>query len=713
MADIDINNLIALEKSKLVKGQRIIKIGSNIFLPVGLGGNTPPNRQTNVLFQGKETKMLDETSFSYFSGNISTNNDADIKMAVETPVVYLVGEYKNEDKIFVNSKIFETSYLILSGSSNIKVNGEYFLTDDELTGDNRIWSNGDYYICKSADTDGWCVTDNPEHNTLESYLYFTNIDTDNPYSQTGSLAWGSVDWNEGSLINNKQFLIFANGTSSSVDTEDFSMKSSILAEGDKIIAVIDGRTFTKVNSGFALAGYYYNGEHTGPLLVGKTSASAEIKNNSTNTVLDTPSPIYYSISTKEISETETEGFEKFYWNGGTSYWMGGNKNASSSDAPSIRKLKDGQTVLNALKELLDRYFSNFIFFPAYEEFDNTERYSISNAGIAEVNSNNYHIVGKDDENFPDVLKNSYTINYCYTNGKYFLCGYTNQDLMQQNVIVPIDWDGETDPPYFSFDNVLKPTEITNWNYSETEQKPVIAINTTPNILGVNGEIVAPDGVNATYNLFDPEKFGTERKWRTEDGAYYITYTQEDGKWVISTRENPTNIADALFYINAENVENPYIDTENSHTWTIVNSDAVTVNGEVTVIVGGLAEPPYKEFSIFNLPDNNVNGYYRSVDLEKDTELYNQMMSVWNFHWSDDTLSEYYAFAKVDGDMVCFAFNNQMVVFIRKEYLNKQYWDSYSAEGSGTDWNILPRNFEDKYMYGGTYTINRSWVDGEL
>lgn len=712
MADIDINNLIALDKSKLVQGQRIIKIGSNIFLPVGLGGNTPPKRQTNVLFQGKETKMLDKTNFSYFSGMVSTNNDADIKMAVETPIVYLVGEYKNEDKIFVNSKNFEISYLVLSGSSNIKVNGEYFLTDNELTGDNRIWSNGDYYICKSADTSGWCITDNPEHNTLENYLYFTNIDTDNPYSERGSLAWGSIDWNEGNLINNKQFLVFANDDASSVNTEDFSMKSSILAEKNKTIVNIDNRIFTKVNSGFTLAGYYYNGEYTGPLLVGKTAESVEIKNNHTNTVFDTPSPIYYSISTKEISETEMEGFEKFYWNGGMSYWMGGNRNASSSDAPSLRKLKDGQTVLNALKELLDRYFANFIYFPVYEEFDNTERYSISNAGIADVNSNNYHIVWKEDENFPEALKNSYTINYCYTNGKYFLCGYTNQDLMQNNVIIPIDWDGKTDPPYFSFDNVLKPTEITNWNYSETEQKPVIAINTTPSILGVNGEIVAPAGVNATYNLFDPEKLGTERKWRTEDGAYYITYTQEDGKWVISIRENPTNIADALFYINAENVENPYIDTENSHTWTIVNSDIVTVNGDVTVIMGE-ATPPYKEFSILDFPYNEVNGYYRSVDLEKDTELYNQMMTMWNWWWGY-TLSEYYAFAKVEnGDMVCFVFNNNNVVFIRKEYLNNQRWDSFSAQGSGTDWNILPRNFEEYYSYGGTYTINRSWVDGEL
>lgn len=80
-----------------------------------------------------------------------------------------------------------------------------------------------------------------------------------------------------------------------------------------------------------------------------------------------------------------------------------------------------------------------------------------------------------------------------------------------------------------------------------------------------------------------------------------------------------------------------------------------------------------------------------------------------------TLSVYYAFTKVEnGDMVCFAFNNSSIVFIRKEYLNNQQWDYFGAiGGNGTDWNILPRTFEEHYMWGGTYTLNRSWVDGEM
>lgn len=726
MADIKIENLIEIDKAKLVPGQRMIKVGQDIWLPVGIGSNNPPAKPTNQAYSGKEEKMVKTSpTYSFFSGTPSLHNDVGIKMQVEPSQAYFTGSYVGSDKIMVNANDLNAKYLVLRGCANPDINGDYIIVDDTALGDNRVWSNGTYCICRSGDTNGWCITrydaeqiaslSNSSAVTKLGYSLFTVNSTNDPYTATGSLGWGSIDWNGGSFMQNRKLLLFTNGLTSTMEVEAQSMKTSCITAKNKTIVVLSNVTFTKVNPGFALAGYVYNDSgYTGPILVGRTANVVEVKDSTSNSVANTPSAVYYSPATKTITDVQTSGYETFYWNGGTTNWVSGDVNSTSTNFGNVKKMTSGSTVLNAIKELLDLYYENFVSFPAFEEFETHERYMVSGAGTIAANSNNYYISFDGDDNYPAFLGNMYAVNYCYATASHYLCGYITQSMMQMHVIVPLNWTGSTAPLYFSFDNVLTANDVQNWYAgSGTSPVPTVAINNTPNVLGVNGDVSFPAGLNTNYMLVDPEQIGTNRIWMDESGTYYITYTSSDNKWVISTIARPVTIADGLFYINEANVVDPFIDAENSKTWTVVDATAVTINGNLEVIAGE-ATPPYNEFTISNTPSNDVNGYYRSVNLEEDTGLYNQMMSMWNYMWGG-TLSVYYAFTKVEnGDMVCFAFNNSSIVFIRKEYLNNQQWDYFGAiGGNGTDWNILPRTFEEHYMWGGTYTLNRSWVDGEM
>ena len=715
MADIELENLIAIEKAKLVPGQRVIKIGQNIFLPIGIGGKNPPEKPSNQPYSGKEEKMLKtgNLAYSFGGGYHSIQNDAGIEMKVEPYQTYWEGSYSGSEKNMVDKDDLDAQYLVLRGCANANINGDYVLVDDSAVGNNRVWTNGTYYICRSGDTGGWCITTNSSNNTKATYSLFTVVNTENPYSNTGSLGWGSIDWNNGSFMNNRKLLLFTNGFTSTIEVEAQSMKTSAMVLKNKTIVTLSGVTFTKVNEGFAVAGYVYNSDgYTGPLLVGRTSSVVEVKDSTSNSVANTPSVFYYSPSARLVTTTEpqTSGYETFYWNGGTTNWVSGNQNSSSSNFANVNKLTDSSTIVEALKELMDMYYDNFVSFPALEEFNTRERYLVSGAGTSAVNGNNYYVSFDGDENYPTFLENMYAVNYCFATRTHYLCGYITQSLMQMHVIVPLNWTGATAPLYYSFDNVINPEEVVNW-YAGSGSSPVPTVNwnNTPNILGVNGDVVSPAGLNATYTLVDPEQIGTSRKWTDETQTYYITYTSSDNKWVISTIANPTTIADGLFYINEANVVDPFIDAENSKTWTVVDANAVTINGDLTVVTGE-ATPPYNEFTITDTPSGEVNGYYRSVNLEEDTTLYNQMINVWN-NWWGGTLSVYYAFAKVEnGDMICFAFNNDIIVFIRKEYLNNGWWDSFHAYGgNGDDWNIMPRSFEEYWNWGGRYTFNRSWL----
>ena len=724
MADIEIENLIKLDKAKLVSGQRMIKIGKDIWLPIGLGGSNPPSKPLNQNYSGEEENMLKTNPvYSYFSGTPSLYNNEGIEMKVEQNQVYNTGNYVGSDEIMVSINDLNAKYLVLRGCANPEINGDYIIVDDTALGDDRVWSNGTYCVCRSGDTDGWCITkyDSEQISSLKNsdavtrvgYSLFTVDKTNDPYTSTGSIGWGSIDWNGGSFMQNRKLLLFLNSLTSTINVEEQSMKTSCITEKNKTIVILNNVTFTKVNAGFVLAGYVYNDSgNTGPILIGRTASAVEVKDSTSNSVANTPSAIYYSPSTKTITDIPTDGYEMFYWNGGTTNWVSGDFDSTSTNFGNIKKMTSGSTVLNAIKELLDLYYENFISFPAFEQFETHERYMVSGAGTNNVNSNNYYISFDGDDNYPEFLSDMYAVNYCYATSNYYLCGYVTQSLMQMHIIVPLNWDGTTVPLYFSFDNALTANDVQNWYVgSGIEPAPLVAINNTPNMLGVNGDISFPVGLNTNYMLVDPEQIGTNRIWMDETETYYITYTSSDKKWVISTIARPSTIEDGLFYINEENVIDPFIDSENSKIWTIVDESAVTINGDLEVIAGE-ATPPYNEFTINNFPYNVINGLYRSIDLEEDTTVYDLMMNVWNYMWGG-TLSTYYAFSKIDGDMLCFAFNNSSLGFIRREYLNNGWWSSFDAMGEGRDWNIVPRTFIEYWNYGGEYTINRSWVDGEM
>lgn len=722
MADIELENLIAIDKAKLVPGQRVIKIGQDIFLPVGIGGKNPPEKPSNQPYSGKEEKMVKTGNLAYsFGGGFhSMQNDAGIEMQVEPYQTYSTGAPVISDTNMVHKNDLDAQYLVMRGCANANINGDYTLVDDTAIGNNRVWTNGTYYICRSGDTNGWCITtydseNETYNNTKASYSLFTVNNTANPYSNTGSLGWGSIDWNGGGFMQNRKLLLFTNGFTSSIDTEAQSMKTSTIIDKNKTIAVLNGVTFTKVNEGFALAGYVYNSDgYTGPLLIGRMSSVVEIKDSSSNSVANTPAVFYYSPAERLIttSEPQVAGYETFYWNGGTTNWVSGDYNSSSSQVSNLKKMTSGSTVLNALKELLDLYYDNFISFTAFESFDTHERYMVSGAGTTQINGNNYYVCFDGDDNYPAFFGNMYVVNYCYETTSYYLIGYTTQSMMQIHAIVSKNWNGSTTPIYYSFDNVLTPADVQNW-YCGTGTLPVptVALNNTPNILGANGDVISPAGLNTTYTLVDPEQVGIDRKWVDETQTYYITYASTDGKWVISTMSNPLTVSNGLFYINEANVIDPFIDTENSKTWTVVDANAVTINGDLTVITGE-AEPPYKSIQIVSHSNGNLNGTYIEVNLEEETTLNSQLNTSYDWWWGG-TPGTKVVFKKENDDWICVGYNNSNVCFIRQSNLNNGSYDSFEDNGYGNDaWNILPHSAYS-YWTESSYTINRSWVNGEI
>ena len=126
MADINIENLIALNKAKLVPGQRVIKIGQDIFLPIGIGGKNPPGKEKEKgYFENNEEMVKEAPSLSFFSGVVSNENDAEIEMKVE-PFQSQMEFSKVPEQRMLDLSDINAKYLVLRGCLNQEINGDYY-----------------------------------------------------------------------------------------------------------------------------------------------------------------------------------------------------------------------------------------------------------------------------------------------------------------------------------------------------------------------------------------------------------------------------------------------------------------------------------------------------------------------------------------------------------------------------------------------------------
>lgn len=84
--------------------------------------------------------------------------------------------------------------IILSGASPDAINGEYELIDDTAEGDERIWSNGTYFVARGTSYTVWMVrsVDGRPSDPGSGNVYFYGSDTSkaNPYNDDGT----SYDW---------------------------------------------------------------------------------------------------------------------------------------------------------------------------------------------------------------------------------------------------------------------------------------------------------------------------------------------------------------------------------------------------------------------------------------------------------------------------------------------------------------------------------------
>ena len=84
--------------------------------------------------------------------------------------------------------------IILSGASPEAINGEYELIDDTAEGDERIWSNGTYFVARGTSYTVWMVrsVDGRPSDPGSGNVYFYGSDTSkaNPYNDDGT----SYDW---------------------------------------------------------------------------------------------------------------------------------------------------------------------------------------------------------------------------------------------------------------------------------------------------------------------------------------------------------------------------------------------------------------------------------------------------------------------------------------------------------------------------------------
>ena len=84
--------------------------------------------------------------------------------------------------------------IILSGASPEAINGEYELIDDTAEGDERIWTNGTYFVARGTSYTVWMVrsVDGRPSDPGSGNVYFYGSDTSkaNPYNDDGT----SYDW---------------------------------------------------------------------------------------------------------------------------------------------------------------------------------------------------------------------------------------------------------------------------------------------------------------------------------------------------------------------------------------------------------------------------------------------------------------------------------------------------------------------------------------
>lgn len=87
--------------------------------------------------------------------------------------------------------------ITVSGASDDAINGVYNLVDDTAEGDDRIWTNGSYYIARGTSYKVWMVrniSDRPsDPGSSGVYFYGSETSKDNPYNDDGtSYNWYSM-----------------------------------------------------------------------------------------------------------------------------------------------------------------------------------------------------------------------------------------------------------------------------------------------------------------------------------------------------------------------------------------------------------------------------------------------------------------------------------------------------------------------------------------
>ena len=140
--------------------------------------------------------------------------------------------------------------------------------------------------------------------------------------------------------------------------------ADFVMEGTGTVCILSGRTYTKVNSGFAVVGIYNNqGQYTGPLIVSKTAAAVTYSATSGG-------PWTYAT-------TITHGGETWYVNT-TEHFYGGNP----EDTSGLDRYKcSATTPATAAEELLTAYEATLPYYPAAGQ-------------IADYTGTEFHQIGK-------------------------------------------------------------------------------------------------------------------------------------------------------------------------------------------------------------------------------------------------------------------------------------------------------------------------------
>lgn len=115
---------------------------------------------------------------------------------------------------------------------------------------------------------------------------------------------------------------------------------SLVLSTNTLICTLNGRTFTKINAGWALAAYaYWSNNYTGPVLVSTTANYVAYKPGTYPAVTSGGNVVYDDVT---------------YYYSGAGYTMSGNRTDTSGTGRL--RLTNGLTYVNAATELLNRYF---------------------------------------------------------------------------------------------------------------------------------------------------------------------------------------------------------------------------------------------------------------------------------------------------------------------------------------------------------------------